>query len=290
MGMQRSKGLVARRSVLALCARRPGAGTRKRPIRSPRSPSTSPPRMRSPPRRTRWPRLRSAVSIRCCGGSFRSASIQSCLTFSQSRSKARSTASPSARSNIPRRATSRRWMSSSTKQAVKQLVTSLGHANQRGAGADDLDPAARHRRQQGEERGQRPLAPGLAQSRPHAWAYPSDCAAAAARARAGNGQGGACRRRRAPLPRCRATMGAPRWSSPSGRAEDGGQFITRLAGTDGVGRINYGRSDKFEGAPPKALRSRPPPSPMPSWRTAGRRRGRPRSKWRRCDMRRECRP
>jgi hypothetical protein len=37
-----------------------------------------------------------------------------------------------------------------------------------------------------------------------------------------------------------------------GQSEDGGQFITRLAGSDGVGRINYGRSDKFEGAPPKA--------------------------------------
>ncbi len=37
-----------------------------------------------------------------------------------------------------------------------------------------------------------------------------------------------------------------------GQAEDGGQFITRLAGSDGVGRINYGRSDKFGGAPPKA--------------------------------------
>ena len=36
-----------------------------------------------------------------------------------------------------------------------------------------------------------------------------------------------------------------------GQAADGGQFITRLAGTDGVGRINYGRSDKFGGAPPK---------------------------------------
>ena len=36
-----------------------------------------------------------------------------------------------------------------------------------------------------------------------------------------------------------------------GQAEDGGQFITRLAGSDGVGRINYGRSDKFEGTPPK---------------------------------------
>ena len=36
-----------------------------------------------------------------------------------------------------------------------------------------------------------------------------------------------------------------------GQVEDGGQFITRLAGSDGVGRINYGRSDKFEGAPPK---------------------------------------
>jgi hypothetical protein len=37
-----------------------------------------------------------------------------------------------------------------------------------------------------------------------------------------------------------------------GQPADGGQFITRLAGTDGVGRINYGRSDKFGGAPPKA--------------------------------------
>ncbi len=37
-----------------------------------------------------------------------------------------------------------------------------------------------------------------------------------------------------------------------GQAEQGSQFITRLAGSDGVGRINYGRSDKFEGAAPKA--------------------------------------
>jgi hypothetical protein len=37
-----------------------------------------------------------------------------------------------------------------------------------------------------------------------------------------------------------------------GQAADGGQFITRLAGTDGVGRINYGRSDKYGGATPKA--------------------------------------
>jgi uncharacterized protein DUF2066 len=37
-----------------------------------------------------------------------------------------------------------------------------------------------------------------------------------------------------------------------GQPAEGGQFITRLAGTDGVGRINYGRSDTFGGAPPKA--------------------------------------
>jgi len=43
-----------------------------------------------------------------------------------------------------------------------------------------------------------------------------------------------------------------------GQAEDGGQFITRLAGSDGVGRINYGRSDKYDDAPPKAVsRARP---------------------------------
>ncbi|HYB06216.1 MAG TPA: DUF2066 domain-containing protein [Methyloceanibacter sp.] len=37
-----------------------------------------------------------------------------------------------------------------------------------------------------------------------------------------------------------------------GQAVDGDQFITRLAGTDGVGRINYGRSDKLNGgAAPK---------------------------------------
>jgi hypothetical protein len=37
-----------------------------------------------------------------------------------------------------------------------------------------------------------------------------------------------------------------------GQAVDGDQFITRLAGTDGVGRINYGRSDKPNGETPKA--------------------------------------
>jgi hypothetical protein len=37
-----------------------------------------------------------------------------------------------------------------------------------------------------------------------------------------------------------------------GQAVDGGEFITRLAGADGVGRINYGRSDKLNGAAPKA--------------------------------------
>ena len=37
-----------------------------------------------------------------------------------------------------------------------------------------------------------------------------------------------------------------------GQAVDGDQFITRLAGTDGVARINYGRSDKLNGgAAPK---------------------------------------
>lgn len=36
-----------------------------------------------------------------------------------------------------------------------------------------------------------------------------------------------------------------------GQAVDGDQFITRLAGTDGVGRINYGRSDKLNGEAPK---------------------------------------
>ncbi|MGB0057513.1 MAG: DUF2066 domain-containing protein [Methyloceanibacter sp.] len=34
---------------------------------------------------------------------------------------------------------------------------------------------------------------------------------------------------------------------------DGGQFITRLAGTDGVGRINYGRSDALNGTSLKAV-------------------------------------
>jgi hypothetical protein len=38
-----------------------------------------------------------------------------------------------------------------------------------------------------------------------------------------------------------------------GQAVDGGQFITRLAGTDGVGRINYGRSDALNGTSPKAV-------------------------------------
>jgi hypothetical protein len=37
-----------------------------------------------------------------------------------------------------------------------------------------------------------------------------------------------------------------------GQAVDGGKFITRLAGTDGVGRINYGRSDTLNGTSPKA--------------------------------------
>ncbi len=36
-----------------------------------------------------------------------------------------------------------------------------------------------------------------------------------------------------------------------GQAVDGGEFVTRLAGTDGVGRINYGRSDKLSGTSPK---------------------------------------
>jgi Uncharacterized protein conserved in bacteria (DUF2066) len=36
-----------------------------------------------------------------------------------------------------------------------------------------------------------------------------------------------------------------------GQAIDGDQFITRLAGSDGVGRINYGRSDKLNGETPK---------------------------------------
>jgi hypothetical protein len=37
-----------------------------------------------------------------------------------------------------------------------------------------------------------------------------------------------------------------------GQPADGGRFVTRLAGTDGVGRINYGRSDKAIGTAPKA--------------------------------------
>jgi hypothetical protein len=37
-----------------------------------------------------------------------------------------------------------------------------------------------------------------------------------------------------------------------GQKVDGGRFVTRLAGIDGVGRINYGRSDKVAGAAPKA--------------------------------------
>ena len=37
-----------------------------------------------------------------------------------------------------------------------------------------------------------------------------------------------------------------------GQKVDGGRFVTRLAGTDGVGRINYGRSDKAGGTAPKA--------------------------------------
>ena len=32
-----------------------------------------------------------------------------------------------------------------------------------------------------------------------------------------------------------------------GQKVEGGRFVTRLAGTDGVGRINYGRSDKLSG-------------------------------------------
>jgi hypothetical protein len=37
-----------------------------------------------------------------------------------------------------------------------------------------------------------------------------------------------------------------------GQPVDGGQFITRLAGTDGAGRINYGRSNTLNGTSPKA--------------------------------------
>ena len=37
-----------------------------------------------------------------------------------------------------------------------------------------------------------------------------------------------------------------------GQKVEGGRFVTRLAGTDGVGRINYGRSDKLAGTVPKA--------------------------------------
>jgi hypothetical protein len=37
-----------------------------------------------------------------------------------------------------------------------------------------------------------------------------------------------------------------------GQKVEGGRFVTRLAGADGVGRINYGRSDKISGATPKA--------------------------------------
>ena len=37
-----------------------------------------------------------------------------------------------------------------------------------------------------------------------------------------------------------------------GQKVEGGRFVTRLAGTDGVGRINYGRSDKLAGTAPKA--------------------------------------
>ena len=37
-----------------------------------------------------------------------------------------------------------------------------------------------------------------------------------------------------------------------GQPVEGGRFVTRLAGADGVGRINYGRSDKISGAAPKA--------------------------------------
>jgi hypothetical protein len=39
-----------------------------------------------------------------------------------------------------------------------------------------------------------------------------------------------------------------------GQKVEGGHFVTRLAGTDGVGRINYGRSDKLSGTAPKAAR------------------------------------
>jgi hypothetical protein len=37
-----------------------------------------------------------------------------------------------------------------------------------------------------------------------------------------------------------------------GQKVEGGRFVTQLAGTDGVGRINYGRSDKLSGTAPKA--------------------------------------
>jgi Uncharacterized protein conserved in bacteria (DUF2066) len=38
-----------------------------------------------------------------------------------------------------------------------------------------------------------------------------------------------------------------------GQPVDGGKFITRLAGTDGVGRINYGRSNTLNGTSPNAV-------------------------------------
>ena len=165
-----------------------------------------------------------------------------------------------------------------------------GHANQRGAGADDLDPAARDRREPGEERGQRPLAPGLARPRPHAWADPCHRPAAAARSSklgmvravlAGDAE--------------RLRRGAGRlWERAAGHrrraeAEEGGQFVTRLAGTDGVGahQLRAERQIRRRAAQ-GGCAARPPPSPMRFWRIAGRRRRRPRNKSpRRCDMRRE---
>ena len=74
-----------------------------------------------------------------------------------------------------------------------------------------------------------------------------------------------------------------------GQKVDGGHFVTRLAGTDGVGRINYGRSDKSAARRPRRRRMQRP-SPMRSWRIAGRRRGgRQTRSLRRRTIRRACR-
>jgi hypothetical protein len=84
--------------------------------------------------------------------------------------------------------------------------------------------------------------------------------------------------------------GAPRWSSPSGRLKKAASSSPALLAAMASAASTTDGATNSRAPRQRPLRSRRPPSPMPSWRTAGRRRGRPQSKWPRCDMRRECRP